>query len=96
MLQKKRRKRADEKEYDYVFEDQIDFVSQEVTKPYNNRERKRSEKRSTSSKSEVEKVLSPFEKIQVGRKKLPVYPYRDDFLAAVKDHQVLVLVGETG
>lgn len=31
-----------------------------------------------------------------GRKKLPVYPYRDEFLTAVKDHQVLILVGETG
>lgn len=97
MLPKKSiKKRPGEKVYDYVFEDQIDFVSQEVTKAYNNRDRKRSGKESKSSKCEIEKVLTPFEKIQVGRKKLPVYPYREDFLAAVKDHQVMVLVGETG
>ena len=40
--------------------------------------------------------VTAHEKILAGRKKLPVYPYREDFLAAVKDHQVLILVGETG
>lgn len=30
------------------------------------------------------------------RKSLPVYQYRDEFLQAVKDHQVIVLVGATG
>ena len=42
------------------------------------------------------KPLTKHEKILEGRKKLPVYPYRDEFLAAVKDHQILILVGETG
>jgi pre-mRNA-splicing factor ATP-dependent RNA helicase DHX16 len=36
------------------------------------------------------------EQILEGRKKLPVYPYREDFLSALQDHQVLILVGETG
>ena len=40
--------------------------------------------------------LTKHEKILAGRKKLPVFPYREEFLAAVKDHQVLILVGETG
>lgn len=30
------------------------------------------------------------------RKSLPIYQYRDEFLAALKDHQILVIVGETG
>ena len=30
------------------------------------------------------------------RQSLPVYPLRDDLVAAVKDHPVLVVVGETG
>src|SRR3546814_9770008 len=30
------------------------------------------------------------------RRKLPVYPYRDECLAAVRDTQVLIVVGETG
>ena len=27
---------------------------------------------------------------------LPIYPYRDELLKAVDDHQILVIVGETG
>ncbi|WJX71613.1 Putative pre-mRNA-splicing factor ATP-dependent RNA helicase dhx16 [Trifolium repens] len=30
------------------------------------------------------------------RKKLPIYAFRDDFLEAVRDHQIIVIVGETG
>ncbi|KAF4120044.1 pre-mRNA-splicing factor ATP-dependent RNA helicase DHX16 [Geosmithia morbida] len=34
--------------------------------------------------------------IQETRKTLPIYQYREEFLAALEQHQVLVLVGETG
>jgi len=47
-------------------------------------------------KQKQPRQLTSREKMAEGRKKLPVYPYRDEFLAAVKDHKVLVLVGETG
>lgn len=30
------------------------------------------------------------------RKSLPIYEYRDQFLAAIAEHQILVIVGETG
>lgn len=30
------------------------------------------------------------------RQNLPIYGYREDLLAAIKDHQVLIIVGETG
>lgn len=40
--------------------------------------------------------LTAHEKILLGRKKLPVYSYRDEFLAAVSQHKVIVVVGETG
>ena len=43
-----------------------------------------------------ERPVTKHEKILEGRKKLPVYPYREEFLMALKEHQVLVLVGETG
>lgn len=45
---------------------------------------------------EESKAMTAHQKILAGRKKLPVYAYRDEFLSAVKDHQVLILVGETG
>jgi hypothetical protein len=43
-----------------------------------------------------ESPATKHEKILEGRKKLPVYPYREEFLMALKEHQVLVLLGETG
>lgn len=112
---KKKRKRQqgqdeehpEDKKYDYVFEDQIDFVMQDTTKGYDNREHQKRKsdfldkfkgiKQSDSpEKKKQEMVLSAREKMLEGRKKLPVYPYREEFLAAVKDNQVLILVGETG
>ena len=115
---KKRGKQNDatEKEYDLVFDDQIDFVMTSKKDGYDNRNKKSRDRRgddddesmssrhSRSSSKSLEKktsakpvkALTKHEKILVGRKKLPVFPYREEFLAAVKDHQVLILVGETG
>ncbi len=115
---KKRGKQNDatEKEYDLVFDDQIDFVMTSKKDGYDNRNKKSrgrsgddddesmSSRHSRSSSKSLEKkisakpvkALTKHEKILVGRKKLPVFPYREEFLAAVKDHQVMILVGETG
>ncbi len=45
-------------------------------------------------------MLTPEDKarleIQQQRVSLPVYPYRDDLLMAIRDHQVIIIVGETG
>lgn len=30
------------------------------------------------------------------RKSLPIYPFREDLMQAVADHQVLIIEGETG
>ncbi len=104
---KKKRKDPNEKTYELVFDDQIDFVMQETTKGYDKRDKKhRGKRKEKGLKKEVKhyddddtiqiKALTEHEKILEGRKKLPVFPYREEFLAAVKDHQILVLVGETG
>ncbi|TNV84818.1 hypothetical protein FGO68_gene10396 [Halteria grandinella] len=49
---------------------------------------------------EADKLLTPEEKarleMQQGRDSLPVFPYRDDLLKAIRDHQVIIIVGETG
>lgn len=34
--------------------------------------------------------------IQEVRRSLPIFPYREDLLAAIHEHQVLVIEGETG
>ena len=95
-------KKQDDDKYDLLLfdeDEQIDFVRQDSNKGYDNRRHKKKKKeKETDSDGEeiVELPLTKFEKIKAGRKKLPVFPYREEFLAAVKEHQVLILVGETG
>ena len=49
---------------------------------------------------ELEQALTPHEKerlyIKQQRESLPMYTYRDDLLAAIRDHQILIIVAETG
>ena len=107
----KKKKKNKEKQYELVFEDQIDFVMQSTSKGYDRREerykrREREEEEEAAAKEERQTKDQPraeearpttaHEKILAGRKKLPVFPYREELLAAVKEHQVLILVGETG
>lgn len=34
--------------------------------------------------------------MQEVRRSLPIFPYREDLLAAIEEHQILVIEGETG
>eukprot|EP00804_Cyclotella_cryptica_P029443 CCRYP_011272-RB/>CCRYP_011272-RB protein AED:0.27 eAED:0.27 QI:368/1/1/1/1/1/11/21/1195 len=94
----------DEDKYDFVFEEeQIDFICVDTNKGYDNRKKpswkKDDENVEATHEEEATLEMRPatkHEKILEGRKKLPVYPYREDFLMALKEHQVLILVGETG
>ena len=98
----------DEDKYDFVFEEQqIDFVCMDTKKGYDNRQKNKKKHPSKQyeddevSVKEEEKAMemqpaTKHEQILAIRKKLPIYTYREDFLTALQDHQVLVLVGETG
>ena len=98
----------DEDKYDFVFEEQqIDFVCMDTKKGYDNRSKNKKKhptkqyEEDEPSVAEDEKAMeirpaTKHEKILEVRKKLPIYAYREDFLKALQDHQVLVLVGETG
>jgi len=113
----KKKRAEDGKEYDLVFEDQIDFVMTSTSAGYDKRDKNHrvrddssdsdsSRSRSLSSEREQarksrkkileSRPLSHREKMLEGRKKLPIYPYREELLAAIKDHQVLIVVAETG
>jgi pre-mRNA-splicing factor ATP-dependent RNA helicase DHX16 len=97
-FKKKKSTKADE--YELVFEDQIDFVKLDMKKGYDRRSpnkiSKTHEEKVVKNEFAENRPITEHEKILAGRKKLPVFPYREEFLAAVKDHQVLILVGETG
>ncbi|XP_019256157.1 PREDICTED: pre-mRNA-splicing factor ATP-dependent RNA helicase DEAH1-like isoform X3 [Nicotiana attenuata] len=77
-------------DYQFVFEDQIEFIKAAVMDGVN------VDQESPAESIEKSMAKSAFEKLQEDRKTLPIYPYRDDLLQAVNDHQVLVIVGETG
>ena len=80
-------------EYEYVFEDQIDFVRDEMIKGENIDEL---EGDGEKAKVEVAKALTEHQKILEGRKQLPIFAYRESLLQAVDEYQVVVIVGETG
>jgi pre-mRNA-splicing factor ATP-dependent RNA helicase DHX16 len=98
-------------EYDYVFDDQIDFISSEMLKGSKKDRHKPKHRHRRGAESsdeedqqpmeqeeEIEEVhgLTAHEKILRGRKKLPVFPYREEFLQAVQENKVIIIVGETG
>ncbi|XP_006296554.2 probable pre-mRNA-splicing factor ATP-dependent RNA helicase DEAH6 isoform X2 [Capsella rubella] len=76
--------------YEFVFEDQIDFIKASVLAGDNY------EDLMHAKPSQDSTGKSAFDILQEERKTLPIYSYRDQLLNAVKDHQVLIIVGETG
>ncbi|KAG2394356.1 Pre-mRNA-splicing factor ATP-dependent RNA helicase [Vigna angularis] len=77
-------------DYQYVFEDQIDFIKASVM------EGDKFDYEEPEDSLEKFRAMSALEALQEERKKLPMYHYRDELLQAVHDHQILVIVGETG
>lgn len=51
-------------------------------------ERKRQER--------ISEAETEFEKLQAGRRELPMFKYREELLEAIAAHQIIVIVGETG
>ncbi|KAL2456374.1 RNA helicase family protein [Abeliophyllum distichum] len=85
---KDRKQKSDD--YQFVFEDQIEFIKAAVMDGVNVDQEQSIESPDSSS------AKTAFEKLQHDRKTLPIFPYRDQLLQAIHDHQVLVIVGETG
>ncbi|KAK7354240.1 hypothetical protein VNO80_19699 [Phaseolus coccineus] len=77
-------------DYQYVFEDQIDFIKASVM------DGDKFDYEEMEDSLEKSRAKSALEALQEERKKLPMYRYRDELLQAIQDHQVLVIVGETG
>ncbi|KAJ9301499.1 hypothetical protein DTO271G3_1634 [Paecilomyces variotii] len=85
---------VDEGDYEYVFDDaqKINFIMDSKLegdrKPMTKEQRMLAEQLDAAEK----KAAS----IEETRKSLPIYQYREQILQAVADHQVLIIVGETG
>lgn len=74
-------------EYELLLEDQIEFI-QAITLDDDKKDKKQ------------EKVVTEKERKRMDLKEtkesLPVFPFRDDLIAAIREHQVLIIEGETG
>ncbi|KAM5547489.1 pre-mRNA-splicing factor ATP-dependent RNA helicase DEAH1 [Rosa sericea] len=90
----KNKKRVSD-EYDFVYEDQIEFVRGLVVED-DKYDKFEDDKQLQSAKllESREKTLKMLQEEE--RKTLPIFSFHDELLQAVKDHQVLVIVGETG
>jgi pre-mRNA-splicing factor ATP-dependent RNA helicase DHX16 len=75
------------KKYDLIFEDQIEFIKEEILA---------GEDMKPEEEDELERRKREAKTLQEVRKTLPVYPYREEFLYAVERFQILIVVGETG
>jgi pre-mRNA-splicing factor ATP-dependent RNA helicase DHX16 len=85
---------VDEGDYSYVFDDsqKINFIQAATLAAEGTP--------MTKEKREMQQMLNAAEQkaksIEATRKSLPVYQYREQIIQAVHDHQVLIIVGETG
>ncbi|RAO71208.1 uncharacterized protein BHQ10_007220 [Talaromyces amestolkiae] len=85
---------VDEGDYEYVFDDaqKINFIMDSRLEG--------DQKPLTKEQRMLQQQLDAAEKkaasIEETRKSLPVYQFRDEIIQAIHDHQVLIIVGETG
>ena len=97
-------KKSEEKQYDLVYDDQIKFIKDEIMAGDGvSSSESESDAESESEMDEEKRTklalagkLGKRAKIEADRKSLPIYPYREGLIKAVEDHQVVVIVGETG
>lgn len=76
-----------QEEYDLLLDDQIDFIK---TLTMDDEEKDKQKDREVSEQEK--KRMS----IKETKESLPVYPFRDDLIAAIREYQVMIIVGETG
>eukprot|EP00937_MAST-01D_sp_MAST-1D-sp2_P004361 g4361.t1 len=85
---------AQGEEYEMVFEDQIEFISHEMLAGTVDEGGEGDSK--SRPKTAAEKDKAEADTMAAKRATLPIFAYRDELMAAVRDNQVLVVVGETG
>ncbi|XP_037817197.1 pre-mRNA-splicing factor ATP-dependent RNA helicase DHX16 [Lucilia sericata] len=76
-----------QEEYELLLDDQIDFI-QALTMD--------GSKDKISKEPEMTEAERKRMTIEETRKSLPVYPFKEDLITAIKEHQILIIEGETG
>lgn len=85
---------VDEGDYDYVFDDsqKLNFIMEDRLAG----ETKLMTKEQRMMMQQLTAAEQKAKSIEETRKSLPVYTFREEILAAVAEHQILIIVGETG
>ncbi|KAK2143518.1 hypothetical protein LSH36_834g00067 [Paralvinella palmiformis] len=83
----KKKKKENEKEYEYIMDEEIEFL-RAPTLPGT-----RKDQSEDTELSEYERKKLSIKETQIS---LPIYPFKQDLLDAISDHQVLIIEGETG
>ncbi|XP_047454372.1 pre-mRNA-splicing factor ATP-dependent RNA helicase DHX16 [Mugil cephalus] len=83
--------RKEQEKYELILEEDemIDFVSTAITMKGTRADKE--QEAASLSQAEMKKLS-----MQEVRRSLPIFPYREDLLAAISEHQILVIEGETG
>jgi pre-mRNA-splicing factor ATP-dependent RNA helicase DHX16 len=87
---------VDEGDYEYVFDDsqKLGFILDQGGTLAGDQQLMSKEKRAMMKQLNAAEAKA--KSIADTRKSLPIYQFRDDIIQAVADHQVLIIVGETG
>jgi len=82
-------KKKEDEDYDLLLESQIDFIKVDIVDELKHKDEPKADK----GQAEAEDTRTEIQKV---RESLPIYPLREELLTAIRDNQVIVLVGETG
>eukprot|EP00879_Flechtneria_rotunda_P010545 GHRR01011025.1.p1 GENE.GHRR01011025.1~~GHRR01011025.1.p1 ORF type:complete len:1017 (+),score=386.99 GHRR01011025.1:232-3282(+) len=86
----------DAEKYELLFDDQIEYVKNEVMKGDLIEDYEAGSTREKAEKAKIAALETERQRMAAERASLPIYPYREELLAAVEAHQILILVAETG
>ncbi|XP_026469909.1 pre-mRNA-splicing factor ATP-dependent RNA helicase DHX16-like [Ctenocephalides felis] len=80
--------RSDSKkdEYELLLDDQIEFIQALRMDGTKDKDKKPVQTEAQKKKMDIEET----------KKSLPVYPFKEDLIAAIREHQILIIEGETG
>ena len=81
--------------YDYILDEEIQFV-QQLTIPGVNEILQQQQKERSETHEHEDENKRKHRSLQEVRKTLPIYRFREDLMTAIRDHQVLIIEGETG
>ena len=89
----KEKSRLGEKSYEYLLEDEITFVKSLQIPGKNEKSNYIKEEKGEDKEDAYAKAKKS---LQDTRKSLPIYAYRQGLLDAIREHQIIVIEGETG